>query len=623
MVKDREFGCLLKELRIQKSVTQEQLGQGLCDITKLSKIESGKVEAEHYLRERLLERLGLAEENYEKILYYDDYKVWRERQNIVQCMIQSRKLDAEQNKLEEVKLLLNTYVKKHSMEDKLEKQFYLSMSAQIRRIEGAGETELKALFYQALCLTVPETAFRKFESIPLAVKELNLLLEYAHYCEDFSNEWYEELIAYLETRKMDRLTLAKIYPKAVYFFYLKCHKNRVRNHKNTDKLLFFCNKAIEILQRGNRMFYLWELLSVKEQLVQILLEESEEKELKEWLQTCINWCTALKDLHEEYGISLKTQDFCYLYVDREAYCLGDVIRIRRKMFGMTMQQLSDGICSERTISRLERNLTEPHKETVQLLFKRLNLPSSFYRKEFITENPELRQKFNDMKGKSHQKDYAASEKLLEQIKPAMLLEFTENRQAVRRYELINEWNRKQAEKEEINCKYFVEQLKEILTETLPYELVVTSGEKYLTQNEALCLQNIVVDADETCPEKEQCVMTLYMLYEKQRRSEECFDMYELVMGTIASYLGNKGNYDLSDEIGMKIIEGVLMYRRLGWLHIEKYDLLWNEVQREKYQYPLKRSADIKKVLLDCIYLCELCGELSHRSFYERKLKDGM
>lgn len=129
MVKDREFGCLLKELRIQKSVTQEQLGQGLCDITKLSKIESGKVEAEHYLRERLLERLGLAEENYEKILYYDDYKIWQERQNIVQCMIQSRKLDAEQNKLEEVKLLLNTYVKKHSMEDKLEKtvlSFYVS-----------------------------------------------------------------------------------------------------------------------------------------------------------------------------------------------------------------------------------------------------------------------------------------------------------------------------------------------------------------------------------------------------------------------------------------------------------------------------------------------------------------
>ena len=46
MVKDKSFGIMLKELREKKNVTLEQLGAGLCDPGKLSRIENGKAEAE-------------------------------------------------------------------------------------------------------------------------------------------------------------------------------------------------------------------------------------------------------------------------------------------------------------------------------------------------------------------------------------------------------------------------------------------------------------------------------------------------------------------------------------------------------------------------------------------------
>lgn len=75
------------EMREKKKVTLEKLGAGLCDPGKLSRIESGKVQADKLLQNRLLERLGVAEENYENFLYYSDYKVWKERQNIVHEVI--------------------------------------------------------------------------------------------------------------------------------------------------------------------------------------------------------------------------------------------------------------------------------------------------------------------------------------------------------------------------------------------------------------------------------------------------------------------------------------------------------------------------------------------------------
>ena len=81
MVRDKDFGRMVNELREKKNITLEVLCAGLCDEGKLSRIETGKADAEKLLRDRLFGRLGVAEENYENFLYYDEYNDWRERQD--------------------------------------------------------------------------------------------------------------------------------------------------------------------------------------------------------------------------------------------------------------------------------------------------------------------------------------------------------------------------------------------------------------------------------------------------------------------------------------------------------------------------------------------------------------
>ena len=45
------------------------------------------------------------------------------------------------------------------------------------------------------------------------------------------------------------------------------------------------------------------------------------------------WLRTLEQTYEEYGISPRMENTCYLYVEKGVHCIGDVIRLRRNMLG--------------------------------------------------------------------------------------------------------------------------------------------------------------------------------------------------------------------------------------------------------------------------------------------------
>lgn len=622
MINNIKFGVFIHKLRKEKNITLTVLSDGLCDFSQLAQIEKGNIEPRKLLRDRLFGRLGVATENYESFLFYKEYKEQRERQEIISSILYG--------KIEEAKQLLMQYQVEYLREGELEHQFYLTMLAQIRKLEGADKEELKQLFQKAVCLTICEPIKKQLKYRVLSIEELNLLLEYAFYQEEeVSLEWYKEFISYIEQFSLDDLALSKIYPKAIYYFYQIWEKKNNIENKELGIMLNFCNRAIEILRKAKRMYYLLELLEVKKKLLQKLIELNTEKQKKEIEQlqqsykVCVHWMETLEQVYEDYGIPKKMQDFCYIYMDMEAHCIGDVIKIRRKMFGMTMKELSEGICSERTVSRLENNKMETQREIVFLLFQRLHMSMEFYKNDLLTGNPKAKRLFRELKQANNQLEYEKVEQLLEQVKEMVSLDIPENRQAIGRSEIIKEYNKKRLNKELLDKQFYIKKLKEVLEYTIPYEIAVASGEKYLTQNELSCLQNIMSRMDWTYPEKEQCVQALYDLLEHQREIEDCLNMYEFVMGTVASHLGNKGEYDISDEIGMKILQNTIWNRRLGVIDRGIYELLWNDVQRKKEQHPVKRDVDITKELEKCRCLCEMCCDKRGMMFFEKKLKEGM
>lgn len=60
-----------------------------------------------------------------------------------------------------------------------------------------------------------------------------------------------------------------------------------------------------------------------------------------------------EDLYERFGMPRNQWRDGYLYCTQDVYCIGDIVRIRRKMLKMTQEKLCEEICSLDTLRRLE------------------------------------------------------------------------------------------------------------------------------------------------------------------------------------------------------------------------------------------------------------------------------
>lgn len=608
MITENRFGEYIANLRKEKQISLEQLSDGLCAISMLSRFERGEREPDKLLQNRFLTRLGVVPENYENFLHYDDYCRWEKRQGILHYIL-------EEN-MEEAKKLLESYRKEYKMQDALEQQFYLAMLAQIRRYEGAGYNELEVLFEQALQLTVPEINSRSFRNRILSLEELNLLLEYRFYNrQGISLKFFENILEYIERLEQTVLAKTKIMPKTVYYYYEAWKTADRISEEDVEHLLKLCDTAIEVLRDANRMFYLWELFCMREDLVQRLPEERKAEEaMQKRCRECSDWKKTLEELYEEYGITLPMYEYCYLYVESENYCIDDVIRIRRKMLGMSQETLSQGICDSRTVSRLERHLRKPQKEIVQKLFERLNLSVELYRTELVTDSQEVIERYWDLKLAVDNHEYKQAEEIISFLKNELTLENPSNRQAIERNEILV-----QKGEGTISIEEYVNGIKRVLEYTVPYNYAVIDGEQYLTNEEIICIENITLELDWTFREMEECVCALERMFERTKYLCNCIKMYEFIMLAVSSHWGDNGEYVHSNEIKRKIIKLDLQNRRIAAIHNSLYGLLWNEEQ--EFVYPDLGSLQKKREQLKrCIHISGLCKDEYRKQEYFNRVK---
>lgn len=605
MEQSNRFGEFIANLRREKQISLEQLCDGLCDCSTLSRFEHGEREAEKLLQNRFLTRLGIVPENYENFLYYPDYCRWEKRQGILHNIL-------EEN-IEEAKVQLEEYGREYDMNDALEKQFYLAMLAQILRYEGCEQEKLAALFAQALDLTIPNVGTQGFKERILSLEEINLLLEYV-YCSGETLQWYEGILEYIERMEQTLLAMAKIYPKAVYYYYLAWEKSEQKEVSMALQMLELCDKAIEILRDANRMFFLWELFCMKEQLIPLLPREVQESETtQKSLAECLVWKTTLEEIYRDYGVTIGMYEFCYLYVESENYCIGDVVRIRRKMLKLSQKTLAAGLCDERTVSRLESNKNKPQREVVQGLLERLNLPTELNRTELVTDSQEAIETYRELRRQNNNRNYEKVEALIEELKGQISMEIPSNAQVVARNELYNQYiHGKYSERE------YIDKMKRVLECTVPYKMAVGKREKYLTNEEIACLQNITLETGWIFPEMDECVSALIRVCENTKYSENYIRIYEYLMVALSSHLGDKGEYEYSNRIKHNVISMSLKTRRMKAIDNATYGIIWNDEQLRMQGLEMDLQSKQKKIMR-CIQMSDLSKQFFRKKMYEEKL----
>ena len=625
-----EFGQFLRRKRMEQDFNLASLAEGLCSFQAINKIEQGKSFPKREVRERLIERLGESAYDYENYVEAKDYKEWKLETALLDALNSAEISKAQQ--------LLQTYEGKYKKRNVVTQQFYTVMLLQLLELKNASKEEKAVLLEQAVKLTIPNIDEKSISDLILSISELNLVLEYVTYQKKENlQEKYEELFQYMEREKFDLESRALFSSKLTLYF---CEyqweiikgEEKVKAVILAQGLLEKCSKAIEHLRNHKKIYFAWELLQMEQKILSFLLKEKElcakeniEYYEKEQEQTK-SFLEVLNRLYETYQIPKQTNKYTIFYQKREIYCINDVIRARRKMFQVSLEELED-ICDIKTIRRLENKTTKTQLGVVKRLFHRFHLSTEMERSVVVTSSEKAIRLEQKLRVTMNQREYEPARELLQALKELISMEELINKQYMEYKEVQISHGRKELTKEQ-----FIQKSIQILEYTMPLkfalrpfgEIKSVNGktkqeEKYFTKTEITILYNIITQLDDI--EKEPYFSILKEYFERlenERTIVLILGMYGLVMEGIASDLGNQGKYEESIEINRKIVEQSLKWKHLEYIEENIYGLMWNEEKRKGLSE--KENPERIVCMQDCIVIDSYNRDKVNENWMKTKLK---
>lgn len=601
---DQDFPRFLKRVRKEEKVSLLRLSEGLMTASQLARIEKGERSVCKNMRDRLLGRLGISSDLYENLLDIEDYAAWEQQRNIL-CAV-------EQKAFQNAQELIAKYGEHGSRADKIKQQFCLVMQAEILRQQGAGEGEIGACYEKAVRLTVPDAGHLCTANKLLAIQEINMILEYEFYHRraDFAQKC-RDLMAFVEHSVYDELSKVKIYPKIAYYYLREMtSQENMQDPGKLEESLEICNRAVEMLRDTGRAYFLLELLEMKIRIVENIKRLPEgcgklqvQNALEEELRECVELADLLKKLYKEYEVPAYMQDCTYLYQQRWVFYVGDVLRIRRKMYGLTQEELCGGDCSARTLRRTEKKESSMQYVALSILLRKLGLSKEYQRARLVSSDREVLRLMEEFTACRNNRELEKAKMILNQMKERVLDEVPENRQYIMEAEASLDWLTGAITKEE-----FAEREGEALRCTLKVDDLYQMDEVYLTEMEMLCIRKKIQMLTEE--KKRECIdflLRFFDTYEKKNALSDCISMYEFATLCVIYELGNRKEYQKSIKIAKMVLKEDLKCRRIWGIDGYIYEISWSE------------NKEMTECLGKCITLSHFCKQTFYEDFYRQKL----
>lgn len=553
---DQDFAKLLKNIRTEEKVSLDQLAMGLMSASQLVKIENGERPINKNIRDRLLERLGIAKELYENLLDLCDFEEWDYKKKILSAI--------QNKKIEDAYRLLKEY-KAHLREnDRINHQFILAMWGEVLKQEGASKEKIAECYRKAVILTIPDAEKVWSEKRPLSVLEMNLLLE-----------------------------------------------------TQTENLKI-CEKAIDKLRDAGRTYYLVELLEIEIQILETMPEDAVTEHLEKNGTDRINakeLMSMIKNLYAEYEVPAYMQDCTYFYQQKWIFSMKDVLRTRREMFGLTQEQLCEGICSVKSLRRAEKGQTDMQRETLKKLLNRLGLSGQMQWSRLITSDCKVIRMAEELAGYINDRKFSVASKQLESLKSRIDLDIPQNKQYFLEKQALLEF-----EQGKVTGEEFVKMEKEALECTLRAENLYRKENVYLTEREIICISNSWKGMEEK--EKRESINLILRLYDNYALNNglsQAISVYEIVTEAAVNELGNSGEHVRAEEIDRKSIKVSLSCRRVWDIHYKIYDILWNEKEIQKKNKEKKRNMEMTDGLMKCISISHYVKQPFYEKIYREKM----
>lgn len=603
---DQDFANFLQRMREERGIIFEQLVEGLMPISQISRIVKGERPVHKDMRDRLLGRFGIASDLYENLLDIEDYKAWECQRDILAAV--------ERREAQDALRLIAEYEEQIPPKEKLKQQFCLVMKAEVLKQKNADRAEIGECYEKAVKLTVPKVEHLCMEKCMLSIQEINMVLEYEFYARDGGRNFLEkcrELLAFVENGVYDELSRVKIYPK-IAFYYLRevFAEQGGRTAEELTESLRICNQAIEILRDTGRAFYLLELLEMKCRILEIAGDDGNE------CRESTELADLMKGLYEEYEVPAYMQDCVHLYRQRWVFYVGDVLRIRRSMYGMTQEELCKGICVTKTLRRSEKMERTMHQDSLEMVMRRLGLSKEYQRAWLITNDNDVIRLINEMASCRNKHDIERCRNLLDQIQGKLSLEIPENRQYIMEYSASLDWM-----EGKITNEQFVAREEDALQCTLKTKNIFYVDEMYLTEMEMLCIRKKMQALEDA--EKRKYIDFLihfFECYKKKHMLSDCIVMYEFIMMRMASELANMGEYQFATQLDKTVLSESLKNRRISAIGSILYDILWNENEQKIKGGQVLEKEKMTEILNQCIVLSHFCKLFYDEKFYLSKMR---
>lgn len=167
-MRNNSLGEIIRSLRKQAGLSQEELADGICSPVSVSRIENGTQMPSSSVLEDLLSKLGAGTYQICDIYYKNEKQlVFEETSEAVTKLIAAGNLPEAKKQLG----LLEEYAK----ENEANEQLYMLLDASIRLYEQMSPEEILAMLKQALALTKPTFDYSDFRNTLLTVREANIL----------------------------------------------------------------------------------------------------------------------------------------------------------------------------------------------------------------------------------------------------------------------------------------------------------------------------------------------------------------------------------------------------------------------------------------------------------------
>ncbi|MDE7415607.1 MAG: helix-turn-helix domain-containing protein [Lachnospiraceae bacterium] len=308
------------------------------------------------------------------------------------------------------------------------------------------------------------------------------------------------------------------------------------------------------------------------------------------------------------------------------YKAGDVIRLTRKAAGMTQEELSDGICSVETLSRIENNRHKIKRETYRKLMEKMGRGVHNNCAVCMGRDMSLLEEYTLFEDAMAKREYHTAEQYLKRIREKISGSLVD-RQYLKRVETFLEYDMGRIDAQE--C---------MLQLQVAMKMTVQNYECYLWGEKR----------DKVYPYREQEILILMgmgHIYYDMNEMDKAILVYETIIKSLdAGYMDVKNAEELRlinlanlslplgeqgrfEEALAKAEEGLEMAVSRGYVHtlVELLmDVAWNKMklakQMEGFEKKKQELEKVKRMMRQAYYIAAARKDMHNQKLVNENLK---